>query len=132
MLPTSRIHVPDPMEHTRAAHLLRASVLPAENLHDLAPVFGGGRYDFVGQKAVETTAVALAACCQACSLPAGSGGAGWQQELFEVPGALLLPDRSTQYGKRLFVIAELMDLSGSCQVRIAEEPAHTCRRADGG
>jgi hypothetical protein len=65
-----------------------------------------------------------------CSLPVGPGGAAGAQELFEVPGALLLPDRTgpgtparTQDGKRLFVAAQLLDLSGSCQVRIAEEPA---------
>jgi hypothetical protein len=104
--------------------------LPTEDLRDLAPCYGVGRYDYGGQQAVETTAAALAACGQVVSLPVGPGGAAGAQELFEVPGALLLPDRTgpgtparTQDGKRLFVAAELMDLSGSCQVRIAEEPA---------
>ena len=37
MLPISRIHVPDPSEHTCAALLLLTSDLPTEGLRDLAP-----------------------------------------------------------------------------------------------
>jgi hypothetical protein len=126
---SSRLHVPSARERTSAAQLLVAGVLPTEDLRDLAPCYGVGRYDYGGQEAVETTAAALAACGPGCSLPVGPGVAAGTQELREVPGALLLPDRTgpgasarTQDGKHLFVAAELMDLSGSCQVRIAEEP----------
>jgi len=122
--------VPSAREHTSAAQLSLAGVLPTEDLRALAPWYGVGRYDYCGQQAVETTAAALAACRQLCSLPVGPDGAAGAQELFEVPGALLLPDRTgtgvsahTQDGKRRFDAAALMDLSGSCQVRIAEEPA---------
>jgi hypothetical protein len=37
MLPTSRIHVPDPREHTHTARLLLTSDLPTEGLRDMAP-----------------------------------------------------------------------------------------------
>jgi hypothetical protein len=58
MLQTSRVHVPDTMEHTSAARLLLAGDLRTDDLRDLAPSFAGGRYDQAGQEGLVLSPVA--------------------------------------------------------------------------
>ena len=127
-LQSTRLYVPKRGELTGGALRLLDAGAPTSGLRDLVPAFQArSAYNFHAAGAVETTAAVLAAC-----LP----GANVQRldlqdhELFEVPGALVLPDRQgpeasarTNDGKRLFFPAQLVDLSGACPVRVAEQPA---------
>ena len=123
MVRGSRIYVPTPGELTCAAQRLLAAAVPKGRVRDLVPIFG---CDYEGAEAVETTCAALDACC-----PLGQVGpldVGW--ELFELPGALVVPDRlgsvglaRTKHGNGIFIAAQVVDLSGSCRVRVREEEA---------